>query len=131
MDDSRVLVAGGVGKRKKAKKNPKANPSTVTNQDAGSSQPVQAPVPLQQVFHHQEPKDMMMDNPFESEQSNHFSEHIQAAQETTMEADQANPTNIVRPVARITLEDPVHEILEKAGSVGSQVWSTSSYFNNF
>ncbi|CAH9082000.1 unnamed protein product [Cuscuta europaea] len=66
MDNSRMLAAGGVGKRKKSKKNPKANPSTATDQDVGSSQPVQEPKPIQQVPHQDQLEDMLIDDRFGS-----------------------------------------------------------------
>ncbi|CAH9082625.1 unnamed protein product [Cuscuta europaea] len=131
MDDSRVLVAGGVGKRKKSRKNPQPKPSLSASQHTGPPQPVQEPDPIQQVPHHQEPDDMMIDNPFGSEQMQFFTEQFQAAQDTILGANQVNPANLAGQIERITLEDPVHEIMEIAGSSVSQVWSTSAYFNNF
>ncbi|CAH9113296.1 unnamed protein product, partial [Cuscuta europaea] len=34
-------------------------------------------------------------------------------------------------VDRISLADPVHEVVEKGGCSASQIWSTSAFFNNF
>ncbi|CAH9077601.1 unnamed protein product [Cuscuta europaea] len=132
MDNSRVLATGGVGKRKKAKKNSQPQPSTVAPQGVEQPQPVQEVHPIQQVPLHQgHYEDMLIDGRFGSDQPHHFSGHFQAAQDVTMEAGQANPANVVGWIERISLEDPVHEILEKVGSLASQIWSTSAYFNNF
>ncbi|CAH9081580.1 unnamed protein product [Cuscuta europaea] len=91
MDDSRVLVAGGVGKKKKAKKNPKATPSTATNQDVGSSQPVQGPEPIQQVPHQDQFEDMLTDDQFGSDQLHNFSEHFQVAEDRGVHRSKTGP----------------------------------------
>ncbi|CAH9085363.1 unnamed protein product, partial [Cuscuta europaea] len=131
MDNSRVLAAGGVGKRKKARKNPQPNPSTTIAQDARSFQPVQEPQPLQQVPHQDQFDAMLIDDQFGSDQLHQFPEHFQAAQETNMTAGETNTVHLSTQVEWISLADPVHEMLRKAGSPASQIWSTSSWFNNF
>ncbi|CAH9119971.1 unnamed protein product [Cuscuta europaea] len=131
MDNSRVLAAGGVEKRKKARKIPQPNPSTTIVPDVGSSQPVQEPQPLQQVPHQDQFDAMLIDDRFGSDQLHQFSKHFQAAQETNMTAGETNIIHLSTQVERISLADPVHEMLEKAGSLASQIWSTSSWFNNF
>ncbi|CAH9081340.1 unnamed protein product [Cuscuta europaea] len=128
MDNSRVLAAGGVGKRKKARKNPQPTPSTITAQDAGSSQPV--PEPLQQV--HQDQFDaMLVDDRFGSDQMHQFPEHFQAAKETGQGAGDVPTVQLSGQVDRISLADPVHDVVERGGCSASQIWSTSAFFNNF
>ncbi|CAH9108854.1 unnamed protein product [Cuscuta europaea] len=130
MDNSRVLAAGGVGKRKKARKNPQPIPSTVTAQDAGSSQPVPEPQPIQQV--HQDQFDaMLVDDRFGSDQLQQFPEHFQAAQETGQGAGDIPTVQLSGQVDRISLADPVHDVVERGGCSVSQIWSTSVFFNNF
>ncbi|CAH9115350.1 unnamed protein product, partial [Cuscuta europaea] len=131
MDNSRVLAASGVGKRKKARKNPQPNPSTTIAQDVGSSQPVQEPQPIQQVPHQDQFDTMLIDDRFGSDQLHQFPERFQATQETNMTAGETNNVHLTTQVERISLMDPVHDMLEKAGSPASQIWSTSSWFNNF
>ncbi|CAH9081998.1 unnamed protein product [Cuscuta europaea] len=121
MDNSRMLAAGGVGKRKKSKKNPKANPSTATDQDVGSSQPVQEPKPIQQVPHQDQLEDMLIDDRFGSDQLHHFAEHFQVAQDVSIDVGETHTVNLSGQVERISLADPVHEVLEKADSFASQV----------
>ncbi|CAH9115667.1 unnamed protein product, partial [Cuscuta europaea] len=74
---------------------------------------------------------MLIDDRFESDQLHQFSEHFQTAQEVNLDAEQANVASVTKQVRRISLEDPVHEILERAGSSASQIWTTSACFNNF
>ncbi|CAH9074918.1 unnamed protein product, partial [Cuscuta europaea] len=130
MDNSRVLTAGGVGKRKKARKNPQPTPSITTIQDAGTSQPVPEPQPLQQV--HQDQFDaMLVDERFGSDQMHRFPEHFQIAQETGQGAGDMPTIHLSGQVDRISLADSVHEVVGKGGCSASQIWSTSAFFNNF
>ncbi|CAH9093800.1 unnamed protein product [Cuscuta europaea] len=130
MDNNRVLAASGVGKRKKARKNPQPTPSTITAQDAGSSQPVPEPQPLQQV--HQDQFDaMLVDDRFGSDQMHQFLEHFQAAQETGQGAGDMPSVQLSGQVNRISLADPVHDVVERGGCSASQIWCTSAFFNNF
>ncbi|CAH9117579.1 unnamed protein product [Cuscuta europaea] len=74
---------------------------------------------------------MLIGDRFRSDQLHQFYEHFQVAQDANMTAGDTDTVHLSTQVERISLADPVHEMLEKAGSPASQIWSTSSWFNNF
>ncbi|CAH9110341.1 unnamed protein product [Cuscuta europaea] len=130
MDDSRVIAAGGGGKRKKSRKNPQPTPTIVPAQEAAPSQPLSEPQPIQQV-HQDQLEAMLLDDRFGSDQLHQFSQHFDSVRGESSNAGETHTDHITGQVERISLSDPVHEVLERAGSTASQIWSTSSWFNNF
>ncbi|CAH9118037.1 unnamed protein product [Cuscuta europaea] len=130
MDDSRVIAAGGGGKWKKSRKNPQPTPTIVPAQEAAPSQPLPEPQPIQQV-HQDQLEAMLLDDRFGSDQLHQFSQHFDSVRGESSNAGETHTDHITGQVERISLSDPVHEVLERAGSTSSQIWSTSSWFNNF
>ncbi|CAH9104889.1 unnamed protein product, partial [Cuscuta europaea] len=132
MDDSRVLLAGGIGKRKKKmKRNPKVDSPTTTAPQPEPAPTVQQLEPIQQFSGQDHYDAMMIDDRFDSDQLHQFSQHFDSVQGETSNVGGNHTDHITGQVKQISLSDPVHEVLERAGSTASQIWSTSSWFNNF
>ncbi|CAH9074510.1 unnamed protein product [Cuscuta europaea] len=74
---------------------------------------------------------MMIDDRFGSDQLHQVSQHFDSVQGEPSNVCGTHTDHITGQVERISLSDPVHEVLERTGSTASQIWSTSSWFNNF
>ncbi|CAH9115689.1 unnamed protein product [Cuscuta europaea] len=101
---------GGACKRKRNVKKPTQASAPEYSQSA-----VQQPKPIQQIPLEQVNfEDMAVDQPFEAMQiAPIFTEHLGSGSTVPAEADQAH---LSKRLERITLEDPIHEVLEHGGA---------------
>ncbi|CAH9094474.1 unnamed protein product, partial [Cuscuta epithymum] len=136
MDDSRLFTVGfddepqvsppvqekRKTKRKRLRKADQSTSSQAVPQSTEQPEPAQEIEPVQQVSPQQPSHaDILMDQFFSDQQPHFFSAEEMAAHQS----------DLARQLQRISLKDPAHDMLERAGCPATRIWSTSVDLNDF